>query len=328
MSEEKFDGMFLGMAEQCEGGIMGLMDSFFGFLGRKSDFYTGATQEKVEKMVLDAVRKHHKVAAQKLAEEKKSKEMAEKRRQERIAKEKAAAAAASERSAPKIVEVTDEEAEAIEKANAKKKVDAAGAKDLGSDSTKSNDAKADEDDEEDEKDKGKIKPNSGNGADMETYSWTQTLQDVEIRVPFTVPFPIKGKDVVVDIQQKKLKIGLKGSPPILDGEMYGKVKVEECTWCIEDRKIVLLNLEKVNKMEWWNRVTLDQPEINTKKVNPENSKLSDLDGETRSMVEKMMFDQRQKEMGLPTSEEQKKQDMLKKFMDAHPEMDFSKAKFS
>ncbi len=103
-------------------------------------------------------------------------------------------------------------------------------------------------------------------------------------------------------------------------------------WSLEDNKLVSIHLEKVSKQEWWAHVLTKDPKIDTTKIVPEASKLSDLQGEERAMVEKMMFDQRQKEMGMPTSEQQQQMEMLKKLQGSNPELaknlDWSQVKFN
>ena len=123
-------------------------------------------------------------------------------------------------------------------------------------------------------------------------------------------------------------MGLKGKTPVIDGKLHDKIKTDDCTWTLVDNKVVHVYLEKLDNMKWWSCVVTGGKEIDTKLIVPENSKLSDLDGDMRQTVEKMMFDQRQKAMGLPTSDESEKFKIFEKFKQQHPEMDFSKAKIN
>jgi len=158
------------------------------------------------------------------------------------------------------------------------------------------------------------------------YTWRQELGDLDLVVPVPKGTRAKGLDVL--ISKKKLKVGLKGQDPILEGELCKEIKLDDSTWTLEDQQSVHIHLEKVNQQQWWENVLTHHPKIDTTKITPENSKLSDLDGETRGMVEKMMFDNQQKQMGKPTSDELKKQEAIARFQAAHPELDFSNAKIS
>ncbi|WYZ44059.1 hypothetical protein EsH8_VII_000495 [Colletotrichum jinshuiense] len=162
------------------------------------------------------------------------------------------------------------------------------------------------------------------------YKWQQTIADVDIS--FSVPGNFKSRDLTIDLKKTKISAGVKGQEPIISGDLSHAIIVDDSTWTLtsasDGTKTVEIHLDKVNKMEWWAHVVTTAPKIDVSKITPDQSKLSDLDGETRGMVEKMMWDQRQKEQGLPTSDEQKKLDILKKFQAEHPEMDFSNAKIS
>jgi len=323
-TSEMFDGVLLGLAEKHPGGVPELLKTIAQFLARKTDFFTGGDEGAWRKMLLDVFDSTAKKAIE-IQKEKLAKKVEAERKRQQAETAKKSKIQGPDKSG--VVELTEAEAEALQKElDAKKdKPEIDQTKSVSEDElSKPIEVTGDADDE---KDNGKLMPNKGNGANMENYSWTQTLSEVELRVPFKVNFTIRSKDVITDFGKKRCKIGLKGHQPIIDGELSADIKHTETLWTL-DKNTVVITFEKINKMSWWDRLVMTDLPISTSKVNPEPSKLEDLDGETRGMVEKMMYDQRQKEMGLPTSDDQKKQDVLKNFMQQHPEMDFSKCKFN
>jgi len=315
---------------QQVGSIDGILDLFFGFLQRKTDFFTGAQDEKTaEELVLKYFKKHWKSGQKKrqeiqeknrIADEERKQRQEERRKkdEEEYRKKQAELAKKEEEEQPKIEEITEDEAAKIKE---EKKAKA----DEGKASASSKEEKEkDEEDGAKSDEETKEPPPLGNGGTTDKYTWTQTLSTLEVYV--NVKPGVKAKQIICDIGGESLKVGVKGEPLILDGKMHAKVKPDDCMWTLLDNKIVQLTLEKFDSMKWWSCVVQGDAGIDTKKIVPENSKLSDLDGETRMTVEKMMYDQRQKALGKPTSDQEKQHDLLEKFKAAHPEMDFSKAK--
>ncbi|KAH0566715.1 hypothetical protein KQX54_003364 [Cotesia glomerata] len=194
--EEKFDGMLMAMAQQHEGGVQDLLDTIFNFLARKTDFYTGGGEGAAEKLVNSKFKKHQATAIAKHNKEKAERAKQEQKRQENVEKKRkeeqeAAKMMLDDDSPCKIEEVTDEMADKLEEEWTNKSESSAsvpgtssspvnGQTEAAAEKKKPEEAKTKEDDdEEDEVEKGKLKPNSGNGADMPNYRWTQTLQEVE-----------------------------------------------------------------------------------------------------------------------------------------------------
>ena len=157
------------------------------------------------------------------------------------------------------------------------------------------------------------------------YEWSQTLREVVLSLPLPEGCTNK-RTIGVTFKPDRLKVVLKGAT-VVDGALTKRIKVEDSTWYIEGGRL-RVDLAKAKADEWWKCVCEGDPEVDTTQLKPEDSQLSDLDGETRGVVEKMMYDQRQKQMGLPTSEEQKKIDIIRQMQEANPDMDFSGAKFN
>ncbi|KAF0993280.1 hypothetical protein HZS_4194, partial [Henneguya salminicola] len=259
------DNLFLGVAQQIEGGVPELLHHMFGFLGRKTDFFVGGQEDLFFKQQLL------------LSKFKEAQEIYKQKSSEKVPMPK-----------PKKHDQTIEEILPKEKKLEEK---------LKPSIEKS--------------DKGKLLPNHLNGSTLEDYSWGQILNEVEIIIPpKNNQKTMRSKDVIVNFEKKKLLVQIKGETPLIDGNLQDEIKIEDCCWTLEDGNMIRITLEKENKMSWWSRLLTSHEEIDTQKIVPADSKMDDLDDETRSTVEKMMYDQKQKQLGKPTSDEEKKHELL------------------
>lgn len=360
--EAQFDAFFMNVASQCSSiasnehhGVDGINaidimhEAYFGFLRRKTDFFSSNSVHEEERnrgktSVLKALEKQREEVEKSKTTLEREKEETQKRQHKEMVKKKER----EDEMRGKLVEEERERKERVREALMAQKMEEAKKKivELDEDGNEvMNDEEEDKEDEQkvarentekvekEEEDPhalqpGTVHPSPLNGGEAEHYVWSQTLQEVDVRLP--VPVGTRAKDIVCEFTATTFKFGLKSEPALRIPEkskLCESIKPDDSFWTLEDNREVRLTLTKSNQMSWWENVIKGDPRIDTKKVVPENSNLADLDGETRSTVEKMMYDQRQKAAGKPTSDQESKMGLMKKFMESHPEMDFSNCKF-
>jgi hypothetical protein len=164
------------------------------------------------------------------------KELLEAKKKEEETKKKQAAIAEARKK-----EVADKEASRKAKEAAEKEAATNGTNGVVAAEAKPKDkdpAKPKEDgDESDEDDESKGAKPVHNGGITDKYTWTQTLQELQIvfsaeQLGLAPGLPLKSRDLTVDVKKKHLKIALKGKTPLVDGELHKEVCCLSLAHCV------------------------------------------------------------------------------------------------
>ncbi|KAJ1632049.1 HSP20-like chaperone [Pavlovales sp. CCMP2436] len=90
------------------------------------------------------------------------------------------------------------------------------------------------------------------GGTTEVFSWSQTKEELELRVP--IPRGAKAKDCKVKFTSSTLSVAVAGSPAVLNAApLHAKVRPDDCTWSIAgegDERALMVTLEKVSVGGW------------------------------------------------------------------------------
>ena len=140
-----------------------------------------------------------------------------------------------------------------------------------------------------------------NGGITDKYRWSQQIMTVDLQIK--IPSGTRARQIICVIKNKHLKVQIKGQDePIIDGELFQKVIVEDSLWSIEDQEYMTINLEKMEE-HIWKTVIIGDEEIDPKSV--DNTKnMDEFDLETQGHLQKVLYERNRKMNGLPTTEEE------------------------
>jgi hypothetical protein len=289
--DDPFDGLYLNVAQTTRG-IEPLLDTVFSFLRRKTDFFNGppgsgdgGTDKAIEK-VNEVLLKHAELWRKSQKSSAKAKPSSQPKRQ------------------PEKVDTGSSRVDDVVEIGSDGKFDVSGSPSAvkgKSESTASTQSSAhamedkvasesthpgqpepaqpieSTDDVEKEKDDSEERkpPPPGNGGTVPgKYVWTQILSEVVVTIP--VPENTRGRDLHVVITKNHLKVALLSPSPntLVDADLTKSVICDDSFWTVEDGCRLVINLQKLNTMEWWDSVCQGDPKIDVRTVQPENSSLS------------------------------------------------------
>lgn len=332
---QQYDNVLIGIL-QNEGNISGFLDAVFGFLYRRTDYYR-IMKSKTDKLgfppgtalnlMVSAFKKYEKIATG--DEQKKNKGPKTERDKEKaltvIQQTKNVSVTSSEHMEVSKADTTshhpNQEAEkpvntSTEQSNTEFKVHSKLQQDIKDDSVpqKSKSAKIEQDDNPELARQQAIfqaSSESYNGAIRDNYSWSQSITDLDIclKIPSYIR---KGKDIKVCIEKKHIKVSHKDEAgqmvELMNGELCWEINKEESIWNLVPAEHILINLDKKQE-RWWEAILTTEPKINVQKIDASRP-MTDLDDEAQTKIEEMMFNERQKKLGLPQSHEKKVHDVL------------------
>ncbi|XP_018497134.1 nudC domain-containing protein 3 [Galendromus occidentalis] len=295
MGDTRFDGDFLNVLSDC-GRAEVFLDKVFGFLYRRTDFYKIQDSERgfkegyphgyASKVAYNAFCKYNKIARDE--DEKKFNELR---------------AAAEGSGAPDIANVEEVYSMDGEEVSIKREGDevivnvpgtssAEDARPLsefgqrippeGVDATKQSK---------------KTKSNDAyNGAECDGYCWSQTQDDVDVKVHITKDH----KKFNVEYSSGNLKataLHNGARVTLMDGKLSYPIKESELVWTVASGEYIHIALEKSSE-KWWDRLLDNEEKINLGELEIEK-RFDELDDEARMKILQMQQETMDKALGRP-----------------------------